>query len=135
MCGAESVNSRAGGGLCAAFYTRKMELHERIRESREQAGLSQTELSRLLGVTRSACSQWESPNGTAPRRERLLELASLLDVSFAWLMTGNGNNKDDTVAAPLNSLTPDQAELLQSYRQLSPRKRLALLAFLRSLVD
>ena len=106
-------------------------MHERIREAREQAGLSQTELSRLLGVTRSACSQWESANGTAPRRERLLELASLLDVNFTWLMTGNGSDAGDGELAPLTALTPDQVELLQYYRQLPPRRRLALLAFLR----
>ena len=64
-----------------------MNINDRIREAREQAGISQTELARLLGVTRSACSQWESPQGTAPRRERLEQLATLLGVSYEWLAT------------------------------------------------
>ena len=69
-----------------------MGIHDRIREAREQAGVSQTELARLLGVTRSACSQWESATGTAPRRERLEQLAQLLGVSFEWLATGRGGS-------------------------------------------
>lgn len=113
-----------------------MAIHDRIREAREQAGLSQTELARLLGVTRSACSQWESPQGTAPRRERLVQLAYVLDVSFEWLATGNGASNDTAGVAALDAmpeLQPDQKELLTIYRRLPARQRIAVLEFLRNL--
>ena len=116
----------------AEAYNRNMGIHERIREAREQAGLSQTELASLVGVTRSACSQWESPNGTAPKRERLRQLASLLDVNFVWLVTGEGHGNG--VAPASYSLAPDQQELLDMYRQLPPRRRVTLLNFLRELL-
>ncbi len=113
-----------------------MGIHDRIREAREQAGVSQTELARLLGVTRSACSQWESDHGTAPRRERLEQLAGLLGVSFEWLATGKGNAGIAIVepgpAAPAD-LPADQRELLMLYRRLPARFRLAALNLLRDL--
>lgn len=111
-----------------------MNIADRIREAREQAGVSQTELARLLGVTRSACSQWESPQGTAPRRERLEQLATLLGVSFEWLATGRGSEQalaEVQVTSP--DLPPDQQELLALYRRLPPRLRLAVLNLARDL--
>ncbi|HLU61789.1 MAG TPA: helix-turn-helix domain-containing protein [Gammaproteobacteria bacterium] len=111
-----------------------MTIADRIREAREQAGVSQTELARLLGVTRSACSQWESPQGTAPRRERLEQLATLLGVSFEWLATGRGSEQapaEVQVTSP--DLPPDQQELLALYRRLPPRLRLAVLNLARDL--
>lgn len=113
-----------------------MGIHDRIREAREQAGISQTELARLLGVTRSACSQWESTGGTAPRRERLEQLAQLLGVSFEWLATGRGGNDATTFEsrpAPNAELPPDQQELLNLYRRLPARFRLAVLNLVRDL--
>ena len=113
-----------------------MAIHDRIREAREQAGVSQTELARLLGVTRSACSQWESVQGTAPRRQRLEQLAQLLGVSFEWLATGRGAGGADVIEAPVpgpSELPPDQQELLGLYRRLPARLRLAVLNLVRDL--
>lgn len=113
-----------------------MGIHDRIREARDQAGISQTELARLLGVTRSACSQWESSHGTAPRRERLEQLAQLLGVSFEWLATGRGGSGTAAVEVPSetgNELPPDQQEMLALYRRLPARFRLAVLNLIRDL--
>lgn len=113
-----------------------MGIHDRIKEAREQAGISQTELARLLGVTRSACSQWESSGGTAPRRERLEQLAQLLGVSFEWLATGRGGGGSHAFEAQAENnpeLPPDQQELLNLYRRLPARFRLAVLNLVRDL--
>lgn len=113
-----------------------MAIQDRIREAREQAGISQTELARLLGVTRSACSQWESQRGTAPRRERLEQLSSLLGVSFEWLATGRGADGaplPEPAVLPPADLPPDQQELLGLYRRLPARFRLAVLNLVRDL--
>ena len=113
-----------------------MAIHDRIREAREQAGVSQTELARLLNVTRSACSQWESAHGTAPRRERLEQLAQLLGVSFEWLATGRGGNGGEPPELHPDAdreLPPDQQELLALYRRLPARFRLAVLNLVRDM--
>ncbi|MGH8120607.1 MAG: helix-turn-helix domain-containing protein [Gammaproteobacteria bacterium] len=116
-----------------------MSINARVRQARKAAGLSQAGLAKLLGVTRSACSQWESAQGTVPRRDRLEQLANLLGVSYEWLATGRKGKEDksafgireDSLYKPV--MTPDQEELLRLYRELSLKARLALMEFLRSL--
>jgi len=120
----------------------------RIRKARLAAGISQTRLAELMGVTRSACSQWELPEGgTAPRQSRLAEIARLLGVNYFWLVTGQvaqtGDGDADTMgremvdpptapeARPLNR---EQKELISLYSQLSPQGRSALLMLLRSMI-
>ncbi|WP_372760925.1 helix-turn-helix domain-containing protein [Litorivivens sp.] len=111
-----------------------MSIGSRIKQARQAAGLSQAELAAAMGITRSACSQWESGQGTAPRRERLEALAAELGVSYQWLTTGRdreaGGGVNETVPA---YLTADQLELLHLFKGLTPRQRKSLIAFLRTL--
>ncbi len=121
-----------------------MSIGERIRKARLQAGLSQVRLAALLGVTRSACSQWELPAGTAPRRGRMIELARLLGVSYEWLATGSSADSytpaggttvkyTEEEGSPGQPLSKDQKELVDLYCKLSPQSRSALLELLRSM--
>jgi len=116
-----------------------MSINARIRQARKAAGLSQSRLAKLLGVTRSACSQWESSQGTVPRRERLEQLAELLDVSYEWLATGRKGKEEKSAfgikedSPYKTAMPPDQEELLKLYRTLSLKARIALMEFLRSL--
>ena len=119
---------------------RAMMIGARIRQARERSGLSQTALAHKLGITRSACSQWEADEGTAPRRERLEQLAQLLGVSFEWLATGNAVMPADPGFGTAESsahyharLSSDQRELLTLYNQLKPEARAALVHLLRTL--
>jgi transcriptional regulator with XRE-family HTH domain len=109
-----------------------MTLGARIRTARQAAGLSQSRLAELMGVTRSACSQWEADTGTAPRRQRLERLARLLGVSYSWLATGAEEAHTALREEPALYLNEEQRELLRLYQQLSPPRRRALLAFLRA---
>lgn len=119
-----------------------MEIGARIRKARLAAGLSQVRLANLLGVTRSACSQWELENGgTAPRGERLAEIAKLLDVSYEWLATGNTGDsgegevqqKNELAGRQSQRLTAQQRELLQLFDGLSTSAQTALLKLLSDL--
>ena len=118
-----------------------MSINARVRQARKAAGIAQSRLAQILGVTRSACSQWESPEGTAPRRERLEQLANVLGVSYEWLATGR-KPKDEKQTytfkenAPTHyktAITPDQEELLKLYNALPVKARIALMEFLRTL--
>lgn len=114
-----------------------MSIAARIRKARLNAGISQARLAELLGITRSACSQWESDEGTAPRSQRLEQIAALLGVSYEWLATGRGqqtgvNESPEVYSA---SLRPDQKELLAYYNRLSAKSRTTLLAFLKTLPE
>jgi transcriptional regulator with XRE-family HTH domain len=116
-----------------------MNINARLRQARKAAGISQSRLAAILGVTRSACSQWESDNGTVPRNERLLELASLLGVSYEWLATGRKPKEEKGNLAVRENTPPqyhvitavEQEELLKLYSALPVKKRLVLLEFLR----
>lgn len=57
---------------------------ERLRIAREQAGLSQGQVARLLGLHRPSISEIEAGRRKVSAEE-LLELARIYDVNIAWL--------------------------------------------------
>ena len=57
----------------------------RIREARTKVGLTQKEVSELLGVSAHAVWCWEAGKNK-PSGEHLLELASRCEVSTDWLL-------------------------------------------------
>lgn len=56
-----------------------------IREARKRLGLSQEQLGKLTGVSRSAVNQWESGT-TTPDAERLPEIARVLNLEAGALL-------------------------------------------------
>ena len=58
---------------------------ERIKELREQEKMTQTELSKRLGITRSAVNAWEM-GISVPSTQYILELAELFRVSTDYLL-------------------------------------------------
>lgn len=113
-----------------------MSIGARIRAAREQLGLSQAQLARTLGITRSACSQWEASDGTAPKRERLEQIAQLLGVSYEWLATGRSGPESAVGEPPAryaSSLTAEQREMIELFNGLNHDSRRSLLDFLRAL--
>ncbi len=107
-----------------------MSIGSRIKKARQAAGISQADLAQAMGITRSACSQWESDQGTGPRRERLEVLAAELGVSYEWLATGREAGAVSEISP--SYLTADQLELLRLFKGLQPKQRKALLNFLRA---
>lgn len=64
-----------------------MKIGDRIKEAREKAGLSQSELARKMGIKASSVQEWER-NETSPRRHRIKPLAEVLEVTPHWLEFG-----------------------------------------------
>jgi len=58
---------------------------ERLKSTRKEKGISQQELSRMLGVSRSAVSSWEIGNNE-PEMKTLRKIAEVLNVSVAYLL-------------------------------------------------
>lgn len=63
----------------------RMAIAERIREARKQAGLSQGQVAKLMGLHRPSVSEIEAGNRRV-RAEELAKLAEFFDVSVAWLL-------------------------------------------------
>jgi transcriptional regulator with XRE-family HTH domain len=102
-------------------------LGARLRELREERGLSQRELGSRLGILQSKLSKYES--GThQPSLRTLVRLASLFAVSTDYLLTGTG------MAAP--PLRDDR--LLDRFRRLGAsgeELRSIVLAILDAIVE
>jgi transcriptional regulator with XRE-family HTH domain len=113
----------------------RVSIGARIRKARREAGLSQAQLADLMKVTRSACSQWEQPNGTAPRGSRLQRLAMLLGVSVEWLATGHEPGPRAAYPTPRyhDALTREEREILDRFARLDRDGQQALLGVLRRL--
>jgi transcriptional regulator with XRE-family HTH domain len=76
----------------------------RLRAAREQAGLSQGQSAKLLGMQRPTVSEIEA----ARRRitaEELTKFADIYDVSVAWIATGDSEVADPAVELAARELT------------------------------
>lgn len=69
----------------ATFHNHPNNIGDRIREAREAVNLTQSQLSRELGVTRQAVGQWES-GVTVPDLENLVVLAIVTDQPLDWFV-------------------------------------------------
>lgn len=64
------------------------EIGGRIRERRDALGLTAAEVSRAIGLTKGAVSQYETGRAT-PKQDKIEALAEALGTSPEWLMTGH----------------------------------------------
>lgn len=89
----------------------------RIREARKMAGLSQTQVAKLLGLHRPTVSEIEAGNRRVSAEE-LGRFAELFDVSLDWLsgLTVDTFAQDDPrielAARELRRLKPDDLDRL-----------------------
>lgn len=107
---------------------------DHLRTALRAVGLSQTELARLMGVTRGAVANWLRPGGTAPAG-RVAQLHELLDPALAWaqsaerefglLPSGYAEYLEQRAG---ESGTETRAELLRLGRAMDPRAIRAALA-------
>jgi transcriptional regulator with XRE-family HTH domain len=63
-----------------------MMLGERIRQLREQQGMSQAGLARILGASNMAINLLENGATRAPHLDRLIAIADLFNVSLDYLV-------------------------------------------------
>ena len=100
-----------------------MELHERLVAAREKAGFeTAAEAASALGVSYSTYAGHE--NGSSGfRRDTAAQYARRFGVSLEWLITGRGE---------MTGPSPDEAELLDLYRQAPEKVRTSVLSILES---
>lgn len=78
------------------------EIKDRLREARRNKGLSQAELSKLLGVSQASIAAIEA--GRNKRPTNLVSIAKALDVSPYWLETGKEDKEIVSNATPLGKI-------------------------------
>lgn len=65
------------------------ELHQKIKQARLKAGLTQAQVAERLGITRGAVTLWEaenSDNRSSPPISKLRRFAEVVGVSFVSLL-------------------------------------------------
>ena len=81
---------------------------ERVKQLREQCGWTQSELAKLLGITRSSVNAWEL-GIYVPSTQYLVELASLFKVSTDYLL-----GIDETATISVTGLTEADTHLIHA---------------------
>ena len=84
----------------------------RLRELREQKGLSQGDVAKLIKVTRTAYAAYETGQNKPTRK--LQELSDLFGVSADYIL---GNDKAETEI----KYSADEQRLIEVYRKLDDR--------------
>ena len=73
---------------------------DRVAGARENAGMSQIELSRRLGVKLVTLQSWEEDR-SEPRANKLQMLAGMLNISLLWVLSGQGFGPDEPGIDPV----------------------------------
>lgn len=78
-----------------------MSIGTRIRTAREAADLTQHDLAKQLGVSRSAVAQWEAGKN-APTMDKIEELSTALGQAGEWIVSGKGTMRQARAADAVN---------------------------------
>ena len=90
------------------------EIGRRIMERRKKLGLTQEALAEKAEVTAQFVSYAEAAK-RAMRPENLMKMASALEVSADYLLTGEIIDKDPLILADkMSALTPDQIRIVEN---------------------
>ena len=84
---------------------------EKIKHLREQQGLTQAELSKRLGITRSSVNAWEM-GISVPSTQSLVQLAQIFDISTDYLL-----GLDVAFAIRTDGLSDNDIQLVHSIVQ------------------
>lgn len=106
------------------YYAPMKKFGQKIRERRNELGLSQRKLASMVGVTSPTISMWENDTNN-PKTENFLNLASALNYSIEELLSDVSiEGMDDETFMGIVKAT---------YPRLSRDKRIALMAALMDL--
>lgn len=101
---------------------------ERLEFAMREAGISQADLGRALGISRSAVNQLVKGASKDMRPAHLIMACRRLRVRPEWLVFG-----EDPIG--MDSLNPADRALLQSYRLLPPPQRATIDTLIRDLAN
>jgi len=93
-----------------------MTMGDRLRELRLRKSISQEEVARQIGITRSAYSHYEI-NNRQPVYETLKKLAVLFNVSLDYIIGGEQSTKADP------QVMPEALEIIRILNNMDQDKR------------
>ena len=106
---------------------------DRIKECREEHGLSVDELSRIIGKNRATVYRYEKDDiGDIPINV-IHAMALALDVNPAYLMGWSEDKTPARYQEPVTQLDDEHAKLIERYDALDQKRKDRLMAFLEFL--
>lgn len=114
-----------------------MTISQRIFSIMKAKNLSQKALSEYADISPAAISSWKSKN-TNPSSDKIIKICEFLDVSPFYLLSGQDEDADDLILTDAangysSTLTKEEANLLQMFRQLSDLNKGRILGMLEAL--
>ena len=103
-----------------------MDIIDRINLCLAEIGKTGAEMSRDLGLSNSAYSQWNT-HKYHPSKKTLAKIAPYLKTTVEYLLTGK---KEPATYG--DGLAEDEKEIIRLFRTVSPETRTAMLHLLRS---
>lgn len=106
--------------------------NSRLKARREALGISQADFARRVGVKPPTVFEWEDEQTKNLKAKNLLKIASVLEVTPDWLLTGKGAAVLDSASPGTNArerdIPTDVLELAQFLMTLTPPQRDAVRA-------
>ena len=109
-----------------------MNVNERIRYARKEAGLSQKELATRIGMSQNAIS-WSEKTGNNVPDSTIKSISAALEISPLWLSKGEGAMKIQKSSFSLDSFIEEhggtdlEIEIVKTYFELEPEIRHTIL--------
>ena len=83
-----------------------LNIADRIRYLREKGGLTQTDLAKRLGISRSAVNSWEM-SLSSPSVANIVEMTKIFNVSADYVLSCS-----DKITVDITSLSNEQREIV-----------------------
>ncbi len=97
---------------------------------RTKHGVSQQQLARALGVSQQSINKYEN-HGVEPDISTLIAMARYFDTTVDYLI-GNTSDQNHTTACRVESLSTNEAKLLEVYRLLDTRGKMCVWNFIET---
>lgn len=109
-----------------------MTLGDKIKEERIKKKISQQQLGKELNVTQQAIGKWEK-NLSEPDTTALIKLSEIFNITVDNILGVKTITPSPSLVSSLNlSLTPEECEILETYRKLPPHRRKTFMLFVES---
>lgn len=105
-----------------------MSIGSRMRERREELGITQPELADMLGITKGAVSNYETGANT-PKASMMYKIFKVLKCDANYLY------QDDLAESESSMLPQDERNILRMYRSLNAEGKEKLIDYADDLVQ
>ena len=106
---------------------------QRIKELRQQRGLTLEQVATIVGVGKSTVRKWETGMIANMKRDKIASLAMALGTTPAYLMGWEENEEEKEIPGEM-VLTEDEKMLLNLFRQVPEQNQAMVLEMIRAAV-